>query len=126
MFNVLNEVPFGVAIEAIYFAGWRVRERAHYPDWRRWLPLRPGDATFPGSVAAAAKIIEELECRAGKPLAELSEAELEPIWLQAHRVFDERLHREFPPDPVRGEQLLADLRRRYGNGYSHALAIMTG
>lgn len=122
MFNVLNEVPFGVAVEAIYFAGLRVRERAYYTDWRRWLPLRPGDATHPESVDAAARLIEELECRAGKPLAELTDAQLEPIWLQAHRVFDARMHREFPPDPVRGERLLADLRQRYGEGYVHALA----
>jgi hypothetical protein len=125
MFNVLNEVPFGTALEAIYFAGWRVRERDRYPDWRRWLPLRPGDAIHPGSVEVAARLIEELESRAGKPLSALPEAELEPIWLQAHRVFDARMHRESPPDPVRGERLLADLRRRYGEGYVHALAILT-
>lgn len=121
MFNVLNEVPFGTALEAIYFAGHRIQERAYYPDWRRWLPLRPGDAIHPGSVDAAATLLEELECRAGKPLAELTNPELEPIWLQAHRVFDERKDREYPPDPVRGERLVAELRRMYGEGYVHAL-----
>jgi hypothetical protein len=122
MFNVLNEVPFGVAIEAIYFAGLRIRERAHYPDWRRWLPLRPGDPTHPESVNAAARLIEELESRMGKPLAELTDTEVEPIWAQAHSVFDARADREIPPDPVLGERLLADLRSRYGEGYVHALA----
>lgn len=122
MFDVLKEVPFGVAIEAIYFAGLRIRERAYYPDWRRWLPLRPGDATHPGSVDAAARLIEELESRTGKPLAELTDPELEPIWAKAHKVFDERADREIPPDPILGERVLADLRRRYGEGYVHALA----
>ena len=125
MFNVLNEVPFGTAIDAIYFAGLRVSERTRFPDWRRWLPLRPGDAIHPGSVDAAAKLIEEVEVRAGKPLAQLSDAEVGPIWAEANRVFDERADREIPPDAEVAERVLADLRRRYGNGYSHALAIMT-
>ncbi len=122
MFDLLNEVPRGVATEAIYFAGLRIRERARYPDWRRWLPLRPGDPTYPESVAAAEKLIEEIESRAHKPLAELSDAEVQPLWDEAHRVMDERYDREIPPDPEMAERLLADLRRRYGEGYVHALA----
>jgi hypothetical protein len=122
MFDLLNEVPRGVATEAIYFAGLRIRERARYPDWRRWLPLRPGDATYPESVDAAAKLLEEIEAQAGKPLAELADQEVQPLWDQAHSVMDERYDREIPPDPAVGERVLADLRRRYGKGYVHALA----
>jgi hypothetical protein len=122
MFDLLNTVPRGVATEAIYFAGLRIRERARFPDWRRWLPLRPGDATYPESVDAAGKLIEELEARAGKPLAELTDAEVEPIWEEARKVMKDRYDREIPPDPELAERVLADLHRRYGEGYVHALA----
>lgn len=122
MFDLLNEVPQGVATEAVYFAGLRISERGRYPDWRRWLPLRPGDPTYPESVDAAAKLLEELECRAGKPLAELTDAEVEPVWDEARKVIDERYDREIPRDPEEAERELADLRRRYGQGYVHALA----
>jgi hypothetical protein len=122
MFELLNEVPRGVATEAIYFAGLRISERFRYPDWRRWLALRPGDPTFPESVDAAARLMEELEARAGKPLAQLTDAEVRPLWDEAHRVMDARRHREIPPDPALGARVLADLERRYGDGYVHALA----
>jgi hypothetical protein len=122
MFDLLNEVPRGVATEAIYFAGLRISERVRFPDWRRWLPLRPGDPTYPESVDAAAKLIEELEARTGKPLAELADAEVEPVWREARRVMSARYDREIPHDPVVGERVLADLRSRYGEGYVHALA----
>ncbi|HEX6370788.1 MAG TPA: hypothetical protein VF006_17860 [Longimicrobium sp.] len=122
MFELLNEVPRGVATEAIYFAGLRISERFRYPDWRHWLPLRPGDPTFPESVDAAGQLIEELEARAGKPLAQLTDAEVRPLWDEAHRVMDARRHREIPPDPALGARVLADLERRYGEGYIHAFA----
>lgn len=122
MFDLLNEVPRGVATEAIYFAGLRIRERARYPDWRRWLPLRPGDPTYRESVDTAAQLIEEIESRAGKPLSELTDAEVEPIWEVARGVMRDRYDREIPPDPAVGERVLADLHRRYGDGYVHALA----
>lgn len=122
MFDLLNEIPRGAAAEAMYFAGLRISERAYYPDWRRWLPLRPGDPSFPESLDAAAKLIEEIEVRAGKPLAELSDAEVEPLWGEAGRVMDERYDREIPPDARVAERVLADLHRRYGEGYVHALA----
>lgn len=122
MFEWLNEVPRGVATEAVYFAGLRISERARYPDWRRWLPLRPGDPTYPESIEAAARLVEEIESRAGKPLAELADAEVEPIWEEARRVMWDRYDREIPPDPAVAERVLADLHRRYGEGYVHALA----
>jgi hypothetical protein len=122
MFDLLNEVPRGVATEAVYFAGLRISERARYPDWRRWLPLRPGDATYPESVQAATELLEELEARAGKTLANLTDPELKPLWAEAHRVLDERYDREIPPDAEQAERIIADLHRRYGEGYVHALA----
>jgi hypothetical protein len=122
MFDLLNEIPRGAAAEAMYFAGLRISERAYCPDWRRWLPLRPGDPAFPESVGAAEKLIEELETRAGKPLSELADSEVEPIWKEARRVMKDRYDREIPPDPAVAERVLADLHRRYGEGYVHALA----
>jgi hypothetical protein len=122
MFDVLNQVSRGVATEAIYFAGLRISERFRYPDWRRWLPLRPGDPTYPESVDAAARLIEEIESRGGKPLAAMTDAEVQLQWNEAQRVIDERRHREIPPDPALGARVFADLERRYGEGYVHALA----
>lgn len=122
MFDVLNQVPRGVATEAIYFTGLRISERVRYPDWRRWLALRPGDPTYPESVDAAVKLIEEIETLGRKPLAEMTDAEVQPLWDEAQRVMDERRHREVPRDPVLGARVLADLERRYGDGYVHALA----
>lgn len=122
MFDLLNQIPRGAAAEAIYFVGWRISERAYYPDWRRWLPLRPGDPAFPESTSAAEKLIEELEARAGKPLAELTDEEVDRIWEVARKVMKDRYDREIPPDPEQAERVLADLHRRYGEGYVHALA----
>lgn len=122
MFDLLNQIPRGAAAEAIYFAGLRTRERRYYPDWRRWLPLRPGDPAFPESLDAAATLIEELEARAGKPLAELADAEVQPIWEDARAVMKDRYDREIPPNPAAADRVLADLHRRYGEGYVHALA----
>jgi hypothetical protein len=122
MFNLLNEIPRGAAAEAMYFAGWRISERARFPDWRRWLPLRPGDPAFLESTGAAEQLLEELEARAGKPLAEMTEDEVDRIWEVARKVMKDRYDREIPPDPEVAERVLADLRREYGEGYVHALA----
>lgn len=122
MFDLLNRVPRGVATEAIYFAGLRIREREYYRDWRRWLPLRPGDPTFSGSLDAAARLLEEIEDRAGKPLAELPAGEIERWWIAAHGVMEERYERERPSNPVVGDRILAELRHAYGERYVHALA----
>lgn len=122
MFDLLNQIERGAAAEAIYFAGLRIHERRHYPDWRRWLPLRPGDPAFPESLDAAAKLIEEVERHAGKPLAELSDAEVDPLWEQAREVMEARYGREVPSNPAVAERVLAELRRAYGDGYVHAAA----
>lgn len=114
MFELLNHVKYGVATEAVYLVGLRIRERESYPDWRRWLVLRTGEPTFPASPGVAAKLVEEIEELAGKPLTELSRAELEPFERRMGDIMAERRAREVPDRDGTGQRILEELRRDYG------------
>lgn len=122
MFDLLRTVKREVATEAVYFAGLRIREREFIPDWRRWLPLRPGSPTFPESVDVAAQLLTEIEEQAGKPLERLTDAEIEPYHQSIHEVMDERYAAERRSDPARGDRVLESLRREYGNPNLRAVA----
>ncbi|HEU0299272.1 MAG TPA: hypothetical protein VFR37_07460 [Longimicrobium sp.] len=122
MFDMLRTARREVATEAVYFAGLRIRERDFIPDWRRWLPVRPGNPTFPESVGMAAQLLTELEERAGKPLERLTDAEIEPYRRSIHAVMDERYAAERRSDPTLGERALERLRREYGEPNLRAVA----
>lgn len=114
MFQVLQRVRHEVATEAVYLAGLRMRERGFIPDWRRWIVRRTGAPVFAASPAVAATLIEEIERQAAKPLAELSDAELDAFHRRIHDIMAERHAREYPdPDGI-GERILEELRRDYG------------
>lgn len=122
MFDILKQAEDGVATEAVYLAGLRMRERRAYPDWRKWLVLRTGEPVFPSAPQVAAKLIAEIEKAAAKPLAELSEPELFPYHRRIDEIMSARHAREHPyPDPI-GERLLEELRRDYSGPHWQAVA----
>jgi hypothetical protein len=122
MFEILRTVQREIATEAVYLAGLRMREREFIDDWRRWLPLRPGNPTFPASLDVAATLIEEIEQRTAKRLEQLSEAELEPYRRCIHQVMDRRYARQRSGDPTVGRRILEELRRDYGRPDWQAVA----
>lgn len=116
MFDVLTREELDLADEAVYHLGIRLWERRAYPDWRRWLPLRSGEVLDADSFRVATAVLEEIERRAGKPLGELSDAEVECYSRRIHRIVDTRDERERPGLPAgEGERLLEELRRDYGD-----------
>lgn len=122
MFDVLRTADSDVANDAAYRVGLRIRERAYFRDWRKWLPLRPDDQLFPASIAVATRVLEEIERQTGKRLSELTDAELEPFQRRVHAIIDERWAAEYPdPDGV-GERILQELRRDYGRPHMQAVA----
>ncbi len=122
MFDLLRTVKREVATEAVYFAGLRISERDFIPDWRQWLPVRPGNPTFPESVEVAAQLISEIEERAGKPLGQLTDAEIAPYRQSIHEVMDERYAAERRNNSTRGDRALERLRREYGEPNLRAVA----
>jgi hypothetical protein len=122
MFDILRTVDSAVANDAAYRIALRIRERERFRDWRRWLPLRPDDRLFPGSIRVAARVLQDIERRTGKPLGDLTDAEVRPFQRRIDDLMDERARAEFPdPDGV-GERLLQELRRDYGDGRHRAVA----
>jgi hypothetical protein len=115
MFDLLKTVRGEVATEAVYLAGLRIREREFFPEWRRWLPLRPGNATFPESLRVAAGLLDAIERDAGVPLARLGEADVEPYQRAIRALMDERYRRERRGDPSVARRILAEMRRDYGS-----------
>jgi hypothetical protein len=122
MFDLLRTVRREVATEAVYFAGLRISERDFIPDWQRWLPVRPGNPTFPESVEVAAQLLREMEERAGKPLGCLTDAEIAPYQRSIHEVMDERYAETRSGDPGLGDRVLDELRREYGEPNLRAVA----
>lgn len=114
MFDVLRSIQSDVATEAVYRIGLRIYEREYFQDWRRWLPLRPNDHPAPEALAAATQVLEEIERRAGKPLGQLDDAEIEPYRRKVHRIMDQRRARERTVDPAVAQRILEEMRRDYG------------
>lgn len=126
MFEVVHSEDLDVLTSAVYLAGLRVRERHAYPDWRTWLPLRPGGDEDPDALAAAARIIEDIEHAEGRPLTEISDRDLRPYERCVSDIVDERRRRERPYDPEEGERLLRELRERYGGPGGTPLVLGPG
>lgn len=114
MFDVLWRVDLATLSDVSYNVGLRIVERDRFPAWRKWLTLRPGDIR-PAAVPAATEVLEEIERRAGKPLGEIGEQEIEPYQLGMYEIARERRRREMGSDPERAERLLEELRRDYGD-----------
>ncbi|HEX6039789.1 hypothetical protein [Longimicrobium sp.] len=122
MFEILRNVDSAVANDAAYRISLRIREREHFRNWRKWLPLRPDDRLFPGSIRVATRVLQEIERQTGKRLGDLGDAELRPFQRQIDDIMDERMREEYPdPDGV-GKRLLEELRRDYGDGGYRAVA----
>lgn len=115
MFEVLRTAASDVITDAAYRISLRIREREYYRDWRKWLPLRDNGRQVPGANDLAARVLEEVERRSGKALADLTDAELGPYQRRIDEILGQRRAAEYPdPDGV-GERLLEELRRDYGS-----------
>lgn len=116
MFEILRSVESAVANDAAYRISLRIREREYFRNWRKWLPLRPDDRLFPGSIRVATRVLQEIERRTGKSPGDLTDAELRPFERRINDIMDERARAEYPDPEGVGERLLAELRREYGDG----------
>lgn len=114
MFEILLSVHSDVATEAAYRIGLRIYEREYFSDWRKWLPLRPNDGPFPEAITVATDVLEEIESRAGKRLAMLTDAQLKPYERRIRDIMTERQREEYPDPDGTGERILEELRRDYG------------
>lgn len=121
MFEELESVDRGVAEEALYRVGLRVYERDRFPTWRRWLADRP-PGTDREAISLAESILGAIERATGKPLAELTDAEIRPFRRRMHEIMSARHRRENRADPARVQQILAEMRRDYGRPEERALA----
>jgi hypothetical protein len=89
MFDVLRTIDLALLNDVLYNAGLRITERDRFPTWRRWLAVRPGDI-LPDAVPIATAVLEEIERRAGKPLAELTDREVRPFERAMYEISRER------------------------------------
>jgi hypothetical protein len=123
LFDVLHTAELGVVNEAVYLLGLRFHERPYIPGWRKLLRVKPGGSEE--AIALATRVIEDIEAVEGKSFEDLTEQEAGPYRRCIHDIVDRRRAEAYPMTPERverGERVLADLRRRYGEGYVHALA----
>lgn len=114
MFEILRTAPIELLTDAAYRIALRIREREHFRNWRKWLPIRPDDQPHPASIAVATGVLAEIERRTGKPLGDLTDADLRPYERRINDLLDGRYAEEYPdPDRI-GERILEELRRDYG------------
>lgn len=114
MFDVLWRIDLDLLTHVMYNVGLRITERDRFPTWRKWLPIRPGDIP-PEAIPIATEVLEEVERRAGKELAEIGEEQMQPLEFMMHRIARERRVREMKVDETRAQRLLEELRRDYGD-----------
>ena len=67
MFEILRTAPIELLTDAAYRIALRIREREHFPNWRKWLPIRPDDQPHPASIAVATGVLAEIEAARASP-----------------------------------------------------------
>ena len=122
MFEMLRVVDRRTAAEAAYRISLRIYEREHSPEWRRWLPLRPGDVRVPEALDVAARVLDEIEQRTGTPLGRLTDDRIEPYRRRIHEIMRERRAAEHPDPEGVGKRLLEEMRRDYAVPARRAVA----
>lgn len=113
MFDELRSASKDIATDVVYRVGLRVWERDRFPSWRKWLATRPHDRLSPEATAVATHILEQIEMRTGKPLGELSDAEVSPYLQAMYNVMEQRSKAERTLDPAVGRRILEEMRRDY-------------
>lgn len=113
MFEILRRVDSRTASEAAYRIGLRIYEREYYPEWRRWLSLRPGDVRDEEAIEVATAVLDEIEQRTGAPLGRLTDGRIEPYERRIHEIMRERRAAEHPDREGVGKRLLEEMRRDY-------------
>jgi hypothetical protein len=122
MFNVLRTAPFELLTDAAYRISLRIRERERFRNWRKWLSIRPDHQSHPASVAVAVRVLAEIERRTGKPLGDLTDAELQPYQRRIDDILDVRYAAAYPDVDGSAERILEELRRDYGRPDWRAVA----
>lgn len=114
MFEELRSTSKDTATDVVYRVGLRIWERERVPIWRKWLATRPHNRLTPDATQVATRILEQIEARTGKPLAELSDAEVSPYLQAMYDVMEQRSKAERTLDPAVGRRILEEMRRDYG------------
>jgi hypothetical protein len=117
MFDELRSASKEAATDVAYRVGLRVWERDRFRDWRKWLNARPDGRLSPEAVQVATHMLEQIEAGTGKPLAELSDAEVRPYLHAMYEVMEQRWKAEATLDPAVARRILEEMRRDYGSHY---------
>jgi hypothetical protein len=115
MFDALRSADSGVAIDVVYAVGLRVWERDRFPTWQTWLAARVANGLTAEAHRIATRILEDIEARTGKPLAELSDEEVRPYLRTMYDVLEARRKAERRLDPAATKRILDEMRRDYGS-----------
>ena len=129
MFEILFAVPDGIAVKSIYQASLELYRRMRLGYWRddeemdaaarNPAPLDPGTASV---AQVTGRVLGTIERAEGRRLRELSEDVAGGYIIQLSDILMERIQRHPDFNPERGDALLEELRKKYGNGYRHSAA----
>lgn len=122
MFDSLRSAPEHVVTQVGYRVGLRIYERDRFPTWRKWLATRPDDRMSEDAVRISTQILEQIEARTGKPLAEITDEEMSPYLREMYEVMEHRWREGRTVDPAVAQRILEEMRRDYGHPHQRAVA----
>lgn len=106
MFEILNEVPEGAAIHAVYETTLQLYQRDRLETHRdRGIPLSEDEL--------AVKLLDEISEAEGKHVADLPKEETDNYIVEVTDVLLRRLREARPDDGERGEAILEEMRAQY-------------
>jgi hypothetical protein len=113
MFDAARSMSLSQLIEVAYYVRLALERRFRPEDLER-APIMAGLASEPGpeDQRLARDWIAEIQSREEKPVDQIKAERLEAYLRELSDLVAHRVQAEMKPDPVRGRQLLEELRRK--------------
>lgn len=113
MFDAARSIPLSQLIEVTHYVRLALERRFRPEDLER-TPIMAGLAGEPGpeDQRLARDWITEIQLREERPVDQINAERLEAYLGQLSDLVEHRVQTEVKPDPVRGRQLLEELRRK--------------
>lgn len=112
MFEIIMTAPTFDALRAVHEASLRLsqRERLEYIRETAAFPVTKDEL--------AAWLLSEIEQAEGRELADLTKSETDRYITRMSDMISSRISEEFPLDPKRGKEVLAEMRAAYDERYA--------
>jgi hypothetical protein len=113
MFDAARSMPLSQLIEVAYYVRLALERRFRPEDLER-APIMAGLASEPGpeDQRLARDWIAEIQVREARTVDQINAERLEAYLGELSDLVARRVQAEMKPDPVRGRQLLEELRRK--------------